>query len=241
MYLFLFFFSCECSTCLSSIHYFGQFRKNAWGNWRLESHAIKIWDLLYARYRLLAIRWSIINNSVHQSFQKQIGCTCLYYPIKCAVKSRCAQICFREKEKTGSFLPYWCQNKHKNLAVVNICLLGFYFLRIIFIAFLRNCLSKPLSFCCVKLNTAFARRWKEQWMPGNISGFAVFGLTVCGADFIQRSSKAELTFAWMKTAVTFLAMFVLLQSYPWLTQPLIHATAANTSHIGWHTGKAFIS
>lgn len=51
-------------------------------------------------------------------------------------------------------------------------------------------------------------------MPGKISGFAGFYLTVYGTGIIQRSSKAELTLAWVKTAVTFLAMFVLLQSYP---------------------------
>lgn len=221
------------------------FRRTTWGNWGWESRAIKIWDLLYAVYKLLAIRWSIIRNSVHRSFQKQIKRTCLYYPIKCAVgpgrKSRCAQICFREKEKTGSFMPYWCQNKHKNMAVVNIYFWGFYSSRIIFMSFLRNCLSKPLSFYCVKLITAVARRCKEQWMPGKISGWVFFCFTPYGADIIQRSSNAELTFAWMKTAVTFLAMFVLLQSYLWLTQPLIHATTTNTCHSGWHTGKAFIS
>lgn len=36
----------------------------------------------------------------------------------------------------------------------------------------------------------------------------IFSLVVYGVDVIQRFSKAELTFAWMKTAVTFLAMFV---------------------------------
>lgn len=32
-----------------------------------------------------------------------------------------------ETMRKWSLLPYWCQNNHKNMSVVNISLLGFYF------------------------------------------------------------------------------------------------------------------
>lgn len=97
-------------------------------------------------------------------------------------------------------------------------------------AFLKNCFSMSPSFYCVKL---LQEAGKNNECLEKISSWWFFNLVMYGTDVIQRFSKAELTFAGVKTAVTFLVVFVPFQSYWWLIQPLIHARTANMCHCAW--------